>query len=330
MEFQSTPSCGGRPEHLRLVERETLVSIHALLRRATPGRGEKGEAHVSVSIHALLRRATISLPISQPIRGVSIHALLRRATQGLQGAHTAQDVSIHALLRRATYIYDVYRHYTSCFNPRPPAEGDYCISSPALKGESFNPRPPAEGDAPLHSEATLHHSVSIHALLRRATIHALLLSPSERVSIHALLRRATSTTALSISSLKFQSTPSCGGRLQRRCSICNDTHVSIHALLRRATRHQYASFSPNRFQSTPSCGGRQTAEDAEDSTIHVSIHALLRRATSRILPCPRHGQSFNPRPPAEGDLILVLRPCGTKGFQSTPSCGGRRTLVECQ
>ena len=77
--------------------------------------------------------------------------------------------------------------------------------------------------------------------------------------------------------------------------------VSIHALTRRATFRICSKRVNSRFQSTPSRGGRPDA----------------RRLGKR-------GNSFNPRPHAEGDKRTKRGWVATIRFQSTPSRGGRQ------
>ena len=77
--------------------------------------------------------------------------------------------------------------------------------------------------------------------------------------------------------------------------------ISIHALPRRAT----------------SARTRMMSDDI------ISIHALPRRATVPTRHCPSAYLYFNPRPPAEGDIIGEGLADGANKFQSTPSRGGR-------
>ncbi len=68
-------------------------------------------------------------------------------------------------------------------------------------------------------------------------------------------------------------------------------------------------------------------ECREESAAVVSIHALLRRATNGHKFRRRNQWGFNPRPPAEGDLVVLASVCEANKFQSTPSCGGRLILL---
>ena len=144
-----------------------------------------------------------------------------------------------------------------------------------------------------------------------------------RVSIHALAWRATKGDLTVGASVKFQSTPSHGGRL----------HPNPQTQ------------SPNQFQSTP-LAWRATPDSVVDIVLSgVSIHALAWRATSPAsIICMTEGVSihalawratldgfrqslgntgFNPRPRMEGDVQGWYRNPHWIGFQSTPSHGGR-------
>ena len=55
------------------------------------------------------------------------------------------------------------------FNPRPREEGDGLKRRILHKRRYFNPRPREEGDLPFSSSSTLSTSISIHALVKRAT-----------------------------------------------------------------------------------------------------------------------------------------------------------------
>ena len=56
-----------------------LISIHALVKRATHRFATAGEAAV-ISIHALVKRATQGAVIATRNSPISIHALVKRAT----------------------------------------------------------------------------------------------------------------------------------------------------------------------------------------------------------------------------------------------------------
>ena len=65
---------------LRFVGFAVAISIHALVKRATPYlTGEKGFGNIS--IHALVKRATFGFRPSGHKRKISIHALVKRATR---------------------------------------------------------------------------------------------------------------------------------------------------------------------------------------------------------------------------------------------------------
>ena len=55
-----------------------------------------------ISIHALVKRATPTLKISAIVIAISIHALVKRATDEDGWAYEIISISIHALVKRAT------------------------------------------------------------------------------------------------------------------------------------------------------------------------------------------------------------------------------------
>ena len=173
-----------------------------------------------------------------------------------------------------------------CFNPRPPAEGDELEPCASSAYPMFQSTPSCGGRRRKSDKDRLRITVSIHALLRRATI------------VLTALRTC----------MAFQSTPSCGGRLRASKVTAVSLRVSIHALLRRATRAASSASLILKFQSTPSCGGRLPAfSSINTASSVVSIHALLRRATPIHRCASVSWYSFNPRPPAEGDYVPVGR-----------------------
>ena len=56
------------------------------------------------------------------------------------------------------------------FNPRPREEGDFPITPLQANRSYFNPRPREEGDKTMTLSST-HDTISIHALVKRATKH---------------------------------------------------------------------------------------------------------------------------------------------------------------
>ena len=169
--FQSTPSCGGRQGICCSGIPLPIVSIHALLRRATQR-------------YFLSPKACAGFNPRPPAEGDG----LRSAPHSRPSA-----VSIHALLRRATVVSIIGRVLLPRFNPRPPAEGDFQgrVRCNCLRPVSIHA---------LLRRATIRWcdlvhlvQVSIHALLRRATpFPSFKVFLRRDVSIHALLRRATS------------------------------------------------------------------------------------------------------------------------------------------
>ena len=78
-------------------------------------------------------------------------------------------ISIHALVKRATG-WDCTLAFTSLdFNPRPREEGDQLQSGRYSRQQYFNPRPREEGDLYVIALQVKTTTISIHALVKRAT-----------------------------------------------------------------------------------------------------------------------------------------------------------------
>ena len=121
------------------------ISIHALVKRATPGehcRFCRGK----ISIHALVKRATAQFrKIWAPLY-ISIHALVKRATICETAKYCVKSISIHALVKRATFSAFNLLFFCQYFNPRPREEGDLRADRFRAAYGNFNPRPREEGD----------------------------------------------------------------------------------------------------------------------------------------------------------------------------------------
>ena len=82
----------------------------------------------------------------------------------------------------------------------------------------------------MFSDRIFSEEISIHALVKRATISLRFVGFAVAISIHALVKRATS----------FYS------------SFGLTAYISIHALVKRATKNDPTAITPLEFQSTPS------------------------------------------------------------------------------
>ena len=204
------------------------ISIHALVKRATgyifdkdgnvydfnPRPRKEGDLRrISdtlcriISIHALVKRATKIYDLKAKIWNISIHALVKRATKTATFTQITGKISIHALVKRATNCKVSVYKYRINFNPRPRKEGDGTASEFTLTVTDFNPRPRKEGDLfPCQKLAKI--LISIHALVKRATVCAEVDTSIPFISIHALVKRATSISPMTFLSCQFQSTPS--------------------------------------------------------------------------------------------------------------------------
>ena len=165
--------------------------------------------------------------------------------------------------------------------------------------------------------------ISIHALVKRATLFIVCPQRNYRISIHALVKRATSHFAF----IAFQLVISIHALVKRATARAIDTqvvlYISIHALVKRATycnavcRHNIRDFNPRpreegdyrRIQDSERLGDfnprpREEGDPyltGEKGFGNISIHALVKRATL----FSRHSNTpilhFNPRPREEGD-----------------------------
>ena len=100
-----------------------LISIHALVKRATVAKAETALT-MRISIHALVKRATTKSLGVLLHKSISIHALVKRATTLTVTGAAIADISIHALVKRATLLRGRRRIYYVDFNPRPREKGD--------------------------------------------------------------------------------------------------------------------------------------------------------------------------------------------------------------
>ena len=145
---------------------------------------------------------------------------------------------------------------------------------------NFNPRPRKEGD----SFCTLYkisRFISIHALVKRATLNNLRYFQIKTISIHALVKRATVLPE----------------------PVAPNINISIHALVKRATRHSSypPSFEFRDFNPRP----RKEGDHSQPYNTPRSFHFNPR---PRKEGDPTWGRSalnyvhFNPRPRKEGDF----------------------------
>ena len=167
--FQSTPSWRGRPALLWKL-------CDSFVFQSTPSwRGRQ--------------KMSLYLRITKQI---SIHALVKRATVTAVDGIVGHDISIHALVKRATLGMMGNTGYSFDFNPRPREEGDGInAKGDIIKGE-FQSTPSWRGRRFCHCKLHLFHMISIHALVKRATLLLQVEKFHFLISIHALVKRATS------------------------------------------------------------------------------------------------------------------------------------------
>ena len=234
--FQSTPSWRGRRQMTALFFCSTWFQSTPSWRGRLGDRSYSG-AKLIISIHALVKRATSNCAPLRSCFCISIHALVKRATLFLMHNILKSSISIHALVKRAT-DKSYTRFYNRLFQSTPSWRGR--LNRRALQKSTkfnFNPRPREEGDLCVLCRS-FFSIISIHALVKRATFLCLLFcrtldyfNPRPReegdyspmyglgfkyISIHALVKRATDDNPRIMATAKaFQSTPSWRGRLNQ-------------------------------------------------------------------------------------------------------------------
>ena len=122
-----------------------------------------------ISIHALARRATVLFRLLIICIYISIHALARRATRYMRVTKILVYISIHALARRATCISILQMIATIYFNPRSRKESD-CLPRYAVRDRGKFQSTLSQGER--HESPAVFrffNHISIHALARRAT-----------------------------------------------------------------------------------------------------------------------------------------------------------------
>ena len=143
------------------------------------------------------------------------------------------------------------------FNPRPREEGDYATTYICRKSDIFQSTPSWRGRRLMFWQIMTINTISIHALVKRATSIHYYINDNDGISIHALVKRATNYPTNS-----------------RLFHV-----ISIHALVKRATLAyvlaytSFVYFNP-RPREEGDGAGFKTA-----SGVAISIHALVKRAT---------------------------------------------------
>ena len=187
-------------------------------------------------------------------------------------------------MKRATAVSDWRKGLWQHFNPRLREEGDKSGDTSVKELSYFNPRPREEGDAK-GNNIYRTGAISIHALVKRATLAMYYVHGQFTISIHALVKRATLFSGW----------------------ISSKNIISIHALVKRAThyltvfRGLYRNFNPRpreegdstgdaddelikNFNPRPREEGDPLGESAPAAVPRISIHALVKRATEDLIP----------------------------------------------
>ncbi len=107
---------------------------------------------------------------SRSLCRISIHALVKRATQQAQSLQSILKYFNPRPREEGDPKAVQFKSKTGDFNPRPREEGDRTHSTRKLTTINFNPRPREEGDYMYGTLDILSTFISIHALVKRATL----------------------------------------------------------------------------------------------------------------------------------------------------------------
>ena len=134
------------------------------------------------------------------------------------------------------------------------------------------------------AETFIPNPISIHALVKRATVYGIDIQQDNVISIHALVKRATFMHWLSRSIfLYFNPRPRKEGDLDGIIKAVPKILISIHALVKRATKRSF-KIRLSRSISIHALVKRATVNVIKRlCAVKISIHALVKRATKAIL-----------------------------------------------
>ena len=155
------------------------------------------------------RRGQLCKLIHKPI---SIHALMKRATAQAALPYLDTIISIHALMKRATSITG-NRGLWQIFQSTPSWRGRHIPIFVYPSNAIFQSTPSWRGRRNLIDKYSIYFDISIHALMKRATLLAVYIITCFCISIHALMKRAT----------------------RNLYDTSELVDISIHALMKRAT-----------------------------------------------------------------------------------------------
>ena len=167
--------------------------------------------------------------------------------------------------------------FSSYFNSRPSARGDYARYKRIQQRQDFNSRPSARGDgaAGAGKEMIL---ISIHAPPRGATFAGAVGMSAEWYFNSRPSARGDKRRVAKGSRRAFQFTPLREGR-RAVCASLHDAQISIHAPPRGATLPFAPWWTLTPFQFTPLREGRLTVSVYDSPRGAISIHAPPRGAT---------------------------------------------------
>ena len=142
-------------------------------------------------------------------------------------------------MKRATFFYIFLFFFAKHFNPRPREEGDRQLAFPSTVSRDFNPRPREEGDITTGFFSVVLAEISIHALVKRATLR-LFLYHLKPLHFNPRPREEGDDCFFSsiCSGVNFNPRPREEGDDTLTDQIYS-VDISIHALVKRATQKGY-------------------------------------------------------------------------------------------
>ena len=256
--FNSRPSCDGRPAAPEIPASRTRFNSRPSC-DGRPGLPRPELHHLGVSIHA--RRATGDLRKVYkigPFARFQFTPVVRRATWRSSSSIMPFSFNSRPSCDGRLARTDVRTRRSSCFNSRPSCDGRHEPSACRVVAAVFQFTP----------------------VVRRATIW-LSFPPSFRVfQFTPVVRRATPTAAEKRETARFNSRPSCDGRLEQMVKAAAAEQFQFTPVVRRATTNGEAWVYWQTFQFTPVVRRATGSASSSPRRSTVSIHA--RRATGDL------------------------------------------------
>ena len=196
-------------------------------------------------------------------------------------------ISIHALREEGDVTSSKCRRAVSYFYPRPPRGGRHQSLTPTMGVKQFLSTPSARRATWHQYGASVHQSISIHALREEGDRRRIQLAPEDlQISIHALREEGDpKNTVTDEERQNFYPRPPRGGR-PSTALLCQSSRNFYPRPPRGGRRTGCRpEMSRLRFLSTPSARRATDFADADETPEMISIHALREegdRSTFRL------------------------------------------------